>query len=326
MSKPVLISVIIPFYNGSLLIRRCLDSVFSQTGDVYTEVIIIDDGSTDNSVEIVRNYPKTIKLLQQENQGPAAARNRGIEAASGKYLAFLDADDYWLPDFLKETVRFLEESPEIIAVSTGQLHKIPGKPDTIAPAILKTDPEKYSQPVVLPDYFSFWAEHNHVCTGSVLMRTDIGKQTGGQRPELRITEDLEFWAYLATFGKWGFIPKVLFVSDGGAVTKARGWLEKNMKRWESAPTIEEWESRIIVRLPDPAPVGYLSARGRIAWNLAYSMIMSSRDKVARATLLKNKDYLPKNRFSKLLMLASKPIVSWLIITKLLRIRETHRKL
>ena len=320
------ITIIIPNNNASLLVNRCLDSVFAQVGSHNLDVIVIDDGSTDNSVEVIKAYPHSLTLLQQTNQGPAAARNRGIEAATGKYLAFLDADDYWLPDFLKETVGFLEENPEVIAVSTGQLHKIPGKPDTIAPAILKTDPEKYSQPVVLPDYFSFWAEHNHVCTGSVLMRTDIVKQTGGQRPELRITEDLEFWAYLATFGKWGFIPKVLFVSDGGAVTKARGWLEKNMKRWESAPTIEEWESRIIVRLPDPAPVGYLSARGRIAWNLAYSMIMSSRDKVARATLLKNKDYLPKNRFSKLLMLASKPIVSWLIITKLLRIRETHRKL
>lgn len=320
------ITIIIPNNNASLLVNRCLDSVFAQVGSHNLDVIVIDDGSTDNSVEVIKAYPHSLTLLQQTNQGPAAARNRGIEAATGKYLAFLDADDYWLPDFLKETVGFLEENPEVIAVSTGQLHKIPGKPDTIAPAILKTDPEKYSQPVDLPDYFSFWAEHNHVCTGSILMRTDIVKQTGGQRPELRITEDLEFWAYLATFGKWGFIPKVLFVSDGGAVTKARGWLEKNMKRWESAPTIEEWESRIIVRLPDPAPVGYLSARGRIAWNLAYSMIMSSRDKVARATLLKNKDYLPKNRFSKLLMLASKPIVSWLIITKLLRIRETHRKL
>lgn len=326
MGKPISISAIIPLYNGSILIRRCLDSVFNQTGDVLTEVIVIDDGSTDNSEEIVKSYPKTIKLLQQENQGPAAARNRGIEAAAGKYLAFLDADDYWMPDFLDMTVRFLEENPEVIAVSTRQLHKIPGKPDIISPALLKTDPEKYSQPVVLPDFFSFWAENNHVCTGSVLMRTDIVKQTGGQRPELRITEDLEFWAYLATFGKWGFIPKVLFVSDGGAVTHQTGWLEKNKKRWQAAPTVDEWAARIITRMSSPLPYSYLISRGRIALNLAYSMIMSSRDEMARKTVLEEWGYLPKNCVTKLLKVASKNDFSWFIICNLLRRREIRRKI
>jgi hypothetical protein len=108
------------------------------------------------------------------------------------------------------------------------------------------------------------------------MRTDIVKQTGGQRPELRITEDLEFWVYLATFGKWGFIPKVLFVSDGGAVTKQQGWWVKNQKRWASAPTVEDWESRIIERVPEDRMCSFRRARGRIAKNLAYAMILSQR--------------------------------------------------
>jgi len=326
MSEPALTSVIIPLYNGSILIRRCLDSVFDQAGDVRTEVIVIDDGSTDNSEEIVRNYPKTIKLLKQGNQGPAVARNKGIEAATGKYLAFLDADDYWLPDFLKETVRFLEDNPEVIAISTGQLHKIPGKPDTIAPAILKTDPEKYRQPVVLPDFFSFWAEHNHVFTGSVLMRTDIVKKTGGLRPELRITEDLEFWAYLATFGKWGLVPDVLIVSDGGAVTRHTGWLKKNKKRWQSAPEVDTWETRIIKRMPSPLPYGYLIARGRIAGNLAYSMILSNRDVLARQTVLKYKDHLPANKLTRLLKSTLKPYILWALVCHFLRLREKRRKI
>lgn len=318
------VSIIIPVHNGSLLISRCLDSVYHQYGDFDLEVIVIDDGSTDNSVEVVKANPHSIKILQQANQGPAAARNKGIETATGKYLAFLDADDYWLPDFLEETVRFMEVNPAVIAVSTGQLHKIPNKLDRIAPAILKTEPEKFKQPVVLPDFFSFWAEHNHVCTGSVLMRTDIVKNTGGQRHELRITEDLEFWAYLSTFGKWGFIPKVHFVSDGGAVTQQTGWLEKNRNRWSSAPTIVEWESRIIKKICKPIPTGYLPARGRIAGILAYSMILSSRDKLAREIIRGNTQYLKRNRLFSLLKMASILLPLWKITCIFLRNREYKR--
>ena len=322
--KSIRVAVIIPVYNGSLLISRCLDSVFNQNSVFDLEVIVIDDSSTDNSAEIVRNYPNHVRLMKQENQGPAAARNRGILAATGKYLAFLDADDYWEPGFLAATVNFMESNPEAVAVSVGQLHKIPGKPDTVAPALLKNNPEKYPVPILLDDFFEFWAEHNHVCTGSVLMRTDIVKQTGGQRPELRITEDLEFWAYLATFGKWGFIPKVLFVSDGGAVTLQMGWLDKNKKRWASAPTVEVWESRIIKRIGNPIPAGYLASRGHIAGNLAYSMILSSRDELARETIMISKKYLKKNKLNILLKAASCNYLVWAITCNLLRNREYNR--
>tara|TARA_B100000787_G_C16199015_1_gene303315 strand:- start:6109 stop:7089 length:981 start_codon:yes stop_codon:yes gene_type:complete len=318
------ISVIIPNYNGVLLIERCLDSVFNQEGNFNLEVIVIDDGSTDNSLEVLEDYPQPLIILKQANQGPAAARNKGIKKATGKYLAFLDADDYWEPTFLKETVLFLDTNHEAVAVSAGQTHKIIGKPDCVMPQLLQKKHNIQKQGIVLDNFYQFWAIHNHVCTGSVLMITDIVKQTGGQRPELRITEDLEFWSYLATFGNWGFIPKILFVSDGGAVTKEQGWLNKNKKRWASAPNVEQWESRILKRLPKDLIRAFSMAKGKIAKNLAYAMLMSNRAELARQTTLENKEFYPKDKVAFLMVKSSFNKLFWYILTKVIYLREKFK--
>lgn len=319
------VSIIIPNYNGALLISRCLDSVFNQKSDCILEVIVIDDGSTDNSVEIVKKYNNII-VIQQSNQGPAAARNKGIEIATGKYLTFLDADDYWKPTFLKETVSFLNDNPETIAVSAAQIHKTHANKETISPSVLKLNPKKFIEPIVLNDFYAFWAEHNHVCTGSVLVRTEIAKQTGGQRTDLRITEDLEFWAYLATFGKWGFIPKILFASDGGLVTKEQGWLEKNKKRWASAPSIHTWESRILKRLSKNLLPSFNLAKGTILRNLTYAMILSNREKEAYENIIENRELLRSDKLSRLMKFLSYTKFSWNILSILINHKENSRKI
>ena len=90
-----LVSVVIPMFNAEKYIESALDSVFNQTY-THLEVVIVDDGSSDESVEIVNNLNSDIvRLIQQENSGPAAARNRGVKEASGQWIAFLDADDIW---------------------------------------------------------------------------------------------------------------------------------------------------------------------------------------------------------------------------------------
>lgn len=106
------VSVIIPLYNKGRYIKRALDSVFTQTfGDF--EVIVVDDGSTDNGPEIVGKYTDTrLHMIHQENAGPGAARNRGIGESTAPYITFLDADDEWLPDFLKDSVSILETHHE----------------------------------------------------------------------------------------------------------------------------------------------------------------------------------------------------------------------
>ncbi len=106
------ISVIIPLYNKSAYIARALDSVFSQTFTNF-EVIVIDDGSTDSGPDIVRKYNDgRLHLIQQENQGPGAARNRGIQESKAELLAFLDADDEWMTEFLEKSYNHLANHPD----------------------------------------------------------------------------------------------------------------------------------------------------------------------------------------------------------------------
>jgi len=118
----VRVSVIIPLFNKAPYIERALTSVFVQTyGDF--EVIVVDDGSSDEGPQIVANYKDSrINFVKQENAGPGAARNRGLELAQGELVAFLDADDEWLPNYLSESIRRLDEyGASVAAITSGYL-------------------------------------------------------------------------------------------------------------------------------------------------------------------------------------------------------------
>ena len=107
---PPRVSVIIPLYNKAAHVRRSLDSVAAQTFRDF-EVIVVDDGSTDGGERAAAEYADArFRLVSQKNAGPGAARNRGIREASGGLLAFLDADDEWLPEYLARGVRLLDET------------------------------------------------------------------------------------------------------------------------------------------------------------------------------------------------------------------------
>ena len=107
---PPKISVVVPLYNKAAHVRRALDSVAAQTFRDF-EAIVVDDGSTDGGGRVVEEYEDArFRLVKQTNAGPGAARNRGIRESSGDVLAFLDADDEWLPDYLGRAVGLLEEA------------------------------------------------------------------------------------------------------------------------------------------------------------------------------------------------------------------------
>lgn len=114
------VSVVIPLYNKAEYIARTMQSVLMQTYR-NIEVIVVDDGSFDGGAQIIHNFHDSrIKVIRQDNAGPAAARNRGLAAAKGEYIVFMDADDEWMSDFLRHTVSILNNSNhDVAAVSTN---------------------------------------------------------------------------------------------------------------------------------------------------------------------------------------------------------------
>lgn len=110
--SPERVSVIIPCYNAAAYIGEAIDSVLKQGPEVY-EIIVIDDGSTDASASAVNSFGPTVLYKHQSNQGISAARNRGVEQASGDYIAFLDADDLWPAGSLEQRLDALRKDQEL---------------------------------------------------------------------------------------------------------------------------------------------------------------------------------------------------------------------
>lgn len=117
-----MISIILPTFNGEKYIKRAINSVISQTFSDW-ELIIVNDGSIDNTEGIISEFllkDKRVIYLFQNNQGPSAARQKGIDNSKGEYLAFIDVDDMWIDkDKLKKQFKFLEDNPDYILVGTG---------------------------------------------------------------------------------------------------------------------------------------------------------------------------------------------------------------
>jgi glycosyltransferase involved in cell wall biosynthesis len=106
------VSVVIPTYNSAAYLPAAVDSALNQTVPP-SEVVVVDDGSTDETAEVLKPYRARVRYILQENKGPAAARNRGIEAANGDLVAFLDADDLWFPRKLEVQLEELTRNPAL---------------------------------------------------------------------------------------------------------------------------------------------------------------------------------------------------------------------
>lgn len=168
------ISVIIPCYNSSDTIEKCICSIYEQKYPIY-EIIVIDDGSKDNSNELITalelKKPNSIKFshIKQSNSGPSVARNRGIKLASGKWIAFLDSDDYWDKDKIKRQIEFVSKH-DIFLCGTGTLTK-----------------QGYREVS-----FGDLLKNNYFQTSSVLVKADVMKKVNFNESQ-KYSEDYRAW-------------------------------------------------------------------------------------------------------------------------------------
>jgi len=317
--------VVVPAFNAERGLKRCIDSVLAQTHP-DREVTVVDDGSTDATGWIAGSYGDRIRLITQANLGECAARNAGFSHATGEYIAFVDHDDYWEPAFLETCVRFLEQHPDVAVVSTGSDHRsaLSAKVRHM-PAFLEASPPP-SQGTPLESFFDFWATHDHVCAGSVVLRGILFDEAGGQREDLALSGDLEYWGYLATFGRWGFIPRVLLHVDG-TQSSGPGLYDKFHRRYSQCTGVADWESRIAPRLKAADRAGFERVRGRVATWYVFAKVFVGRDWEAYEEARAYKDHLdgPYGRLWRTTMAGG--MVSWKVVSTLLRarIRAQYRR-
>ena len=201
-----MISVIIPLYNKETGIATALRSILAQTYQDF-EIVVVDDGSTDGSVAVVESFDDPrIHLIHQQNAGVSAARNRGIEEAKGESVAFLDADDEWMPEFLEEIRTIQQEYPECKAQATNYVFNSRG---VKSQTILRKIPFK-SERGVLSNYFEIAScSHPPIWTGAVCIERKLLQEFGGFPIGIKSGEDLLTWARIAVRTQWVYSLKEL---------------------------------------------------------------------------------------------------------------------
>ncbi|MGN1157077.1 MAG: glycosyltransferase family 2 protein [Agathobacter sp.] len=203
LSHPRL-SIIIPLYNKAPYVKKALESVMSQTYRDF-ELIIVDDGSTDNSASICEEYLSRLstldsRLIRQANSGVAAARNNGVAASHGEFLCFLDADDWWKPTFLEEMDKLISAYPDAGLYATNYIYYKPGKTH-VALKLSKgyiNYPKAYLESIAMP-----------VCTGAACMPRRVFDEMGGFPVGIKLGEDFLLWAKTALHYKVAFCEKPL---------------------------------------------------------------------------------------------------------------------
>jgi glycosyltransferase involved in cell wall biosynthesis len=195
------VSVIIPTYNRAALLGEAVASVLAQTYKDY-EIIIVDDGSTDNTREVASHFPPEIKYVLQKNQGVSAARNKGIELSRGEYLCFLDSDDALVENALEKNISFLDSHPEI-GFCYGQVYKMDEKGRLLklrrlrgaSTTIIRESGEQIEQLLFRGD----------IGILAALTRRSCFEKVGYFNTSLRVGEDIDMWLRISMNYKVGYI-------------------------------------------------------------------------------------------------------------------------
>jgi glycosyltransferase involved in cell wall biosynthesis len=211
MSK---VSVVMPAFNAGRFIAQAIESVLAQTYPHY-EIVVVDDGSTDNTAEVTRPYLGQVRYIRQANSGPSRARNRGIQEASGSYIAFLDADDVWRPNKLERQIALMEKHPEVV-LSFTDLEEVRGggivtssflsvKPPFLAIARIEGTTAQIRQ----ESTYAALLQSCFINTATVVLRREVLCETGVFNEAMGHCEDWDLWLRIAERHTIGFLNEVL---------------------------------------------------------------------------------------------------------------------
>lgn len=181
------VSVIIPTYNRAWILPEAVDSVLAQDYPAF-ELIVVDDGSSDDTVDVLAAYRDRLTLIRRQNRGVSAARNTGIRAASGPLIAFLDSDDFWLPGKLAEQVAFLQRHPRSMICQTEEIW--------IRNGIRVNPGKRHRKP--RGDIFERSLELCLVSPSAVMLRRRLLDQVGLFDESLPACEDYDLWLRVAS--------------------------------------------------------------------------------------------------------------------------------
>ncbi|MDF2571719.1 MAG: glycosyltransferase family protein [Sporomusa sp.] len=231
MPSNTLVSVIIPAYNAAQTIKRAIHSVLSQSYR-YIEVIIVDDGSNDDTVECVKSFGEQVHCVVQQNGGAGAARNRGAQAATGEWIAFLDADDEWHSRKLEIQLQYLDVATNLVLVSNTPVIVRPGQQESFGDIEGK------------PGFFIWehraFLRRNRIHTSSVLIKREAYQAVGGCDITLLNAQDRDLWLKLLYYGKGICIdfPLTKYYHIGGSLS------HNLVRRFNCDLTlIDRWDNR-----------------------------------------------------------------------------------
>ena len=199
-----LVSVIIPTYNRGWIIEEAIDSVLAQNFENF-ELILVDDGSTDDTQDILATYAEKIIMLRQDSLGVSAARNRGVQTASGQLIAFLDSDDLWLPQKLSKQVDFFSSHPQAVICQTEEIWVRNGK------RVNPKNRHKKGSGIIFERSLGLCL----VSPSAVMMRRELFDEVGLFDERLIACEDYDLWLRIGCRYPVFLIETPLIIKRGG---------------------------------------------------------------------------------------------------------------
>jgi glycosyltransferase involved in cell wall biosynthesis len=200
----ILISVIIPTYNRAWCLARAVESVLNQNFSDY-ELIVVDDGSNDETDLVLAPYGDALRVIRQPNRGVSAARNAGIKAARGRWIALLDSDDHWLPDKLKAQIDWLTAHPDYRICQTEEIWIRDGR---------RVNPKKRHRKHG-GHIFERCLPLCLVSPSAVMIDRRLLDEVGGFDEDLPACEDYDLWLRIACSHPIGLVDAPLIIKTGG---------------------------------------------------------------------------------------------------------------